>query len=121
MVGLSVPHGRRKSSHPVSAGRTRQELPSVMKVNSQTNKTGLEHAVWKERCPLRFLGSSLHLAVLPENVEVNFRSPEILCLTHRRVTFSAQIPTMNPKTLCNPFRSGLRLLKYKSETGTFIK
>lgn len=28
---------------------------------------------------------------------------------------------VNPKTLCNPLRSGLRLLKYKSETEGVIK
>lgn len=72
-------------------------------------------------CPLRLLGSLLHLAVLPEHVEVTFRSPEILCLMHVGVTFSSQIPTVSPKTLCNPFRSGLRLLKYKSETARFTK
>lgn len=105
----------------VSAGRTKQELPSVTKVNSWTNKSGLKHAFWKERCSLRLLGSPLHLAVLPEHVEENFRSPEILCLMHSGVTLSAQIPTVNPKTLCNPFRSGLRLLKYKSEAGRFTK
>lgn len=98
-----------------------QELPSVMKVDSYTNKSGLGHVVWKERCALRLPGSPLHLAVLTEHVEVNFKSPEILCLMHRGVTFSAQIPTVNPKTLCNPFRSGLRLLKYQSETGRFTK
>lgn len=119
--GCLVPYGRRQRSHPVSAGRTEQELPSVIKVDSYTNKSGLEHAVWKEKYPLRLPGSPLHLAVLPEHVEVNFRSPEILCLTHRGVTFSAQIPTVNPKTLCNPFRSGLGSLKYKSETGGFTK
>ena len=61
------------------------------------------------------------MAVLPEHVEVNIRSPEILFvgLMHRGVTFCAQISTVNPKTLCHPFKSGLILLKYKSKNGRF--
>lgn len=65
--------------------------------------------MWKVRCPFRLAGSSQCLALLPEHVEVNIRSAEILSvgLAHTGVAFSALISTVNPKTLYHPFRSGL--------------
>lgn len=64
---------RQKAAFTPSLSRKDRAGNSFCHGSSYTNKSGLEHSVWKERCPLRLPGSPLELLALPEHVESEFQ------------------------------------------------